>query len=68
MQRAHAHSGTLWRRATGPDRDGGRTQTARNPGRPRWRHELAETPLDGIHFMLPTPFTLNGEVDTGPFS
>ncbi len=29
---------------------------------------MAETPLDGIHFMLPTPFTLDGEVDTGPFS
>lgn len=29
---------------------------------------MTETPLDGIHFMLPTPFTPDGEVDTGPFS
>ena len=27
---------------------------------------MAEATLDGIHFMLPTPFHENGEVDTGP--
>lgn len=28
----------------------------------------ADRELDGIHFMLPTPFDANGDVDTGSFS
>ncbi len=29
---------------------------------------MADNSLGGIHFMLPTPFTPGGEVDTGPIS